>query len=418
MGLKKGKIAIIGSGEFTSSMVTVHKELIDKMGGQVRAVFLDTPAGFQPNVDQISKRVCEYFEKQIKQPMSIASFKSSDDIDPYEMEEAFRRLMDANYIVIGPGSPTYALRHWKRSHVPQILIKKIEGGSCLVAASAAALTIGCLTLPVYEIYKVGEPLHWLDGMNILGHFGLNLVVIPHWNNAEGGSHDTRFCYMGESRFQRLESMIPKDLQILGIDEHTALILDFERDMAKVMGIGNVTIRFKGIEKSFKRGEQFGFHELRTPSHSLKGELNVHSEELASNAHVLKKENTFWERIHLLEDQLSRSLENKDIKGATNAILDLDRLIWEAQKDFESEEFISQARELLRESIILLSLSCRPSDREEELVRVVNSILDLRESMRKQGEWRIADMIRDALLRSGIRVEDTGKGPSWKLNKHF
>ena len=45
-------------------------------------------------------------------------------------------------------------------------------------------------------------------MNILGRFGFNFVVIPHWNNAEGGTHDTRFCYMGESRFRKLEALLP------------------------------------------------------------------------------------------------------------------------------------------------------------------------------------------------------------------
>jgi len=56
-----------------------------------------------------------------------------------------------------------------------------------VAASAAALTIGRFTLPVYEIYKVGQDIHWVDGLDILSQFGLHLVVVPHWNNAEGGT---------------------------------------------------------------------------------------------------------------------------------------------------------------------------------------------------------------------------------------
>ena len=29
--------------------------------------------------------------------------------------------------------------------------------------------------------------------------GLDAVVIPHFDNAEGGNHDTRFCYLGERR---------------------------------------------------------------------------------------------------------------------------------------------------------------------------------------------------------------------------
>ena len=100
--------------------------------------------------------------------------------------------------------PVAADIHSRYSH------RRVEDGGCLVAASAAALTVGRFTMPVYEIYKVGTELNWAEGMNILGRFGFNLVVIPHWNNAEGGNHDTRFCYMGEPRFRKLEALLPDD----------------------------------------------------------------------------------------------------------------------------------------------------------------------------------------------------------------
>ena len=45
---------------------------------------------------------------------------------------------------------------------------------------------GRYTLPVYEIYKVGQDLHWIDGLSFFGDFGLRLSVIPHWNNNDGG----------------------------------------------------------------------------------------------------------------------------------------------------------------------------------------------------------------------------------------
>jgi len=34
-------------------------------------------------------------------------------------------------------------------------------------ASAAALTIGRVTIPVYEIYKAGEAPRWLPGLDLL-----------------------------------------------------------------------------------------------------------------------------------------------------------------------------------------------------------------------------------------------------------
>ena len=60
----------------------------------------------------------------------------------------------------GPGSPSYALRQWARPPVPAALLADLLAtGGCVTFASAAALTLGVATVPVYEIYKVGaEPV--------------------------------------------------------------------------------------------------------------------------------------------------------------------------------------------------------------------------------------------------------------------
>ena len=79
----------------------------------------------------------------------------------------------------------------------------------------------------------------MEGMNLLGRFGLDLVVVPHWNNAEGGNHDTRFCYMGEPRFRKLESLLPEGSSVLGLDEHTACLIDLEKEEVVIRGIGRV-----------------------------------------------------------------------------------------------------------------------------------------------------------------------------------
>jgi len=75
-------------------------------------------------------------------------------------------------------------------------------------ASAAALTLGRYTIPVYEIYKVGEAPRWLEGLDLLTPIGLPVAVVPHYDNAEGGNHDTRFCYLGEHRLRMLEDELP------------------------------------------------------------------------------------------------------------------------------------------------------------------------------------------------------------------
>ena len=95
-------------------------------------------------------------------------------------------MRDADMIFLGPGSPTYAAAQLRGSLAWQRLLARHRRGASVVTASAATLAIGRYVLPVYEIYKVGADLHWQEGLDLLGPYGLSLACIPHWNNAEGG----------------------------------------------------------------------------------------------------------------------------------------------------------------------------------------------------------------------------------------
>ena len=118
------------------------------------------------------------------------------------------RVAEARYVFAGPGSPSYALRQWLGTAVPDLLAAKLRDGGCVTFASAAAVGVGVCSLPVYEVYKVGEEPRWLDGLDLLSVTGLRAAVVPHYNNAEGGTHDTRYCYMGERRLRMLEALLP------------------------------------------------------------------------------------------------------------------------------------------------------------------------------------------------------------------
>jgi len=415
MSLKKGIIALMGSGELTATMVEVHKELLGNLAQPPQAIFLDTPAGFQLNVDQLSERAAEYFRKHVQQHMLLASFKSKERCTEFEAEQAFHKLRQANFILIGPGSPTYAVRQWQGTSIPEIITRQVEEGGCLVAASAAALTVGRFTLPVYEIYKVGQDLHWVDGINILEHFGLNLVVIPHWNNAEGGTHDTRFCFMGESRFSKLESMLPEDVSVFGLDEHTACLIDLENEEAVIKGLGGVTLRRRGEELVFEKGERFSLEVLRG------GAVDERIRERVSQPEAVKlapgsEGESFWDRIHGIEESFRTGLEKHDPKETTNALLELDRAIWKGKEDLENEEFISQAREVLRDLIVLfgMKLETSPKDKVECLAPVIGELLSLRQRFRENKQWEEADAVRESLERAEVMVEDTEEGPRWRL----
>ncbi len=172
----------------------------------VPAAMLDTPFGFQENADDITAKAVAYFRESVQREMGVASYRSADvaAADPVGYEQMLARLREAAYVFAGPGSPSYALEQWAGSQVPLVLAEKLRTGGAITFASAAACTLGTYALPVYEVYKVGRRPHWLDGLDLVAEVGLRAVIVPHFNNAEGGNHDTRFCYMGERRLSALE----------------------------------------------------------------------------------------------------------------------------------------------------------------------------------------------------------------------
>ena len=193
-------LVIMGSGETAPTMVKTHRAVLERFDQPVPAVLLDTPYRFQGNADDISGRIVEHFRSSLNQTISVATLP--DQGEPGATAGVIESIRGANFVFSGPGSPSYALRRWRGSDVPAVLDDTLAIGGAVVFASAAALTLGRWTVPVYEIYKVGEEPHWLEGLDLLSRTGIVGAVIPHFDNAEGGNHDTRFCYLGRGGWRR------------------------------------------------------------------------------------------------------------------------------------------------------------------------------------------------------------------------
>lgn len=410
-----GTITLMGSGELTASMVEVHKALLRRYGKSATAAFVDTPAGFQLNVDHIYRKAAEYFDQRVQHPLNLASFKSAQPEDSIAIEKACAGLRQADYVLIGPGSPTYALQQWQRSPIPKMMIDLVERGGCLVAASAAALTVGRATLPVYEIYKVGQPVHWVDGLDLLGHFGLDLVVVPHWNNAEGGNHDTRYCFMGASRLGQLEAMLPQGSTILGLDEHTALIIDLEKSDAVIRGVGQVTLRCNGREHVFHKGDALPIAMLRgdVEYNPAGGGRPAQPKEDARQ----EKPDDVWATIHSLADRVRMALDHRCDEKVGGLTLELERTIWQNQKHLDEIDEMGAAREIVREIVTLIAaeMNARPAGRRDCLSPLVNAMIVLREEFRSRKEWAAADAVRDALGKASITISDGPDGTTWDLD---
>ena len=409
-------LTIMGSGETTPTMAKVHRGILDRLGERpVPAVILDTPYGFQENAEDITDRTVDYFRTTVGAPFSVASFRSAD-ADALTRETALVRIRDARLVFTGPGSPSYALRQWAGSEIPRLLADKMARGGAVTMASAAALTLGRYTIPVYEIYKVGEAPRWLEGLDLLTPLGLPVAVVPHYDNAEGGNHDTRFCYLGERRLEMLEAELPPEVFILGVDGHTALVLDLDAGSASVLGLGTVTVRKDGRSHVFPSGSEISIDDIVAAAHDgAAAALSAAAPSAGATVLAAAASAPFREEVARLEAVFSASLEECDAPAAVRAILALEETIQTWSHDTDQSDALATARSALRSAIVCLGEMAVQGADPADLVRpFVDALLAERVRSREASDWATADSIRDRLLAAGIELHDTPDGTSWEL----
>ncbi|HMK96786.1 MAG TPA: hypothetical protein VK425_04505 [Acidimicrobiales bacterium] len=426
-------LCIMGSGETTPTMVKLHRQLFQQMGSRP-AVILDTPYGFQSNASDISARAVLYFQQSAGAQVELASLLRAEGASPVALESALARVAAAAWVFCGPGSPTYALRQWRLTSLPRLLADKLANGGCLVFSSAAALTVGHWTVPVYEIYKAGADPSWVEGLNLLSPFGLNVAVIPHYDNAEGGTHDTRYCYLGERRLHYMEGQLPLDGWALGVDEHTACVLDFDKGEATVWGLGSVTLRHLGHELKFMAGAALPLAQLpdlalgRGGGTALAGPSPAEPASVPAQGPAVPsssgsgagppgpRPSPFLSEISRLSSDFDEALARRDPHLATEAVLGLETCLHEWSADtFESDE-VDRARAILRRALLRLGEAAGPGmqDRRERVKPWVDALLAERDEARRTGRYTDADRVRDRLAAAGVDVRDTPSGTEWDL----
>jgi len=403
-------LVIMGSGETSPTMSKVHRELLGR-AGTGPAVMLDTPFGFQENADDIAAKALAYFKESVQCQMVIASFRAAESADPLAYETMLARLREASYVFAGPGSPSYAVAQWSASQVPAVLAQKLRTGGCVTFASAAACTLGPYALPVYEIYKVGDKVRWLEGLDLTGEVGLPAVVVPHFNNAEGGNHDTRYCYMGERRLSQLEAMLPPEVFILGVDEHTACILDLDAGTATVAGLGSVTVRRQGLMSAVVTGTTLPIAELAgsAPGHQVGAPPPPPVAAPAAAGPLVAD-------IDRFEEAFDVALSAGDAPAAVTVALQLDDLLHDWSRDTAQSDLLDRGRAGLRAMIVRLGEAAERGVQDPRGVvgPFVEALLDARRQARADGRWADADNLRDRLLAAGVEVRDTAGATEWQL----
>ena len=248
-----GRITLVGAGELMAAMSSIHRAAL-RASASRRAPSSSTPPPASRPTSTRSSRRRSSTTRTICRPSCASPATAIATPAPAEVAAAVAEIRAANLIFAGPGSPTYAISQWRDSPVWEAVVEAFEAGADLLFASAASISLGRYALPVYEIYKAGEDPFWADGLDLLPSFGLNLAVVPHFDDNSGGeNYDSRFCYMGAKRFDVLQERLPPDVTILGIDAYTGICFDPNTRSASVSGQGGVTLIGEGGIQRFEAG---------------------------------------------------------------------------------------------------------------------------------------------------------------------
>ncbi len=364
--MTRGVLAILGSGETAPGMTKVHRDLFKRHGEELRAATLDTAYGFQENVPEMTEKLVNYFDTSLHVEFKTLHFPSFENATEIERIILKQEVREANYIFAGPGSPSYAVNQWLPLGLVDDLRSGLQNGATVCFSSAAAATLGTFSPPIYEIYKVGSGLYWNDGLNLLTEFGLSCVVIPHFDNQEGSNYDTSCCYLGLRRLEIMETMLPENTATLGVDEHTAVILDGGDDTLRVLGRSNGYWRLNGNVRTLENGLTIPLEELRADVAPAPRPTATRSASLPST---------------------SNDLAQQVLRGGTEGAEALARLV---------------------------RLSNAGAEGYIDPKSLVDGVLAARDAARVAGQYALADQLRDALVSAGIEIQDGPQGSSWSI----
>ncbi len=374
-----GLIILFGSGETSPTGRKIFEGVFKSLPTSPRLALLETPAGFELNSNQVINRVGDFFIHRLQNfsphvdiiPARKRGTKYSPD-DP----DTVSPLLISDLIFMGPGSPTYAIRQLRESLAWYYLVARHRLGAVLALASAATIAISACALPVYEIYKVGEDLHWVEGLDFFKLYGLQLVFIPHWNNQEGGAElDSSRCFMGRERFVHLMDILPDEMTILGLDEKTALIMNPALCECQVRGLGKVTLLHTG----HKHSQNKQLHpSLPSTAHLAGTDADLIEIAEQRNGHV-----------HQYQDGQVFPISELGPFHAYHPEASLPDSVWQKAVQVNNR------------------IAYEDADQPPE---EVSRLIQARQNARQHSNWAFADELRLKIFELGWEIMDTNEGP--------
>jgi len=226
----------------------------------------------------------------------------------------------------------------------------------------------------------------------------------------------------------MEAMLPDDAWVLGIDEHTVLMVDLDARTAVVSGRGGLTVRRRGASQVFPAGQPLGLDALLAAARgSVSAARRDPAPAGASEGAGLPLPHAgappagrspLLSEVARLEQAFEAAIAGRKAPDAAEAILNLDRAIAEWAADTLQTDDPDRARAVLHSLVQRLGEAAAGGlrDPRELLAPLVESLITLRGELRAAKAFELADRVRDRLIAARIELRDTPAGTVWELRE--
>lgn len=221
----------------------------------------------------------------------------------------------------------------------------------------------------------------------------------------------------------MERDLPADAAVLGVDEHTAVLIDLRTRDVEIRGRGGVTVRRSGHSVVLPAGTRLSVAELRDLVQGIRraagggdtpegaGPAGPDGGDDAGDGPMVP----LPEIMAAAERRFEAAAGSGDADAMVGVILELETAIGQWEADMDEDQGTEQARALLRSLVGRLGRAARDrlTDPRERLRPAVEPLLELRAALRGAGNFAAADAIREALTGAGFDVSDTPEGTRWQ-----
>jgi len=211
-----------------------------------------------------------------------------------------------------------------------------------------------------------------------------------------------------------------DTYVLGIDEHTGLIIDIDAETATVVGNSNVTIRLRSESFIYPTGSVIPLSLLQSPTSLLTGTVDASSSQSVATVPVVATSavpaNSLDAVLAESIQQFDRAMQQRDALGAVRTVLALEQAMQDWSIDTLQSDVLVRARGTLRSMISQLGDAAvgGVKDPREVVAPFVEAMLSVRATVRAEKRFDLSDIIRDVFASLNIEVRDTPAGVEWSL----